>query len=136
MSEADLQASIRDIAEALGYRVYHTHDSRRSDAGFPDLVMVRGERLVFRELKRAGKHPTEPQRAWIRDLEATGADVDVWRPDDLLSGRVMTHLYAKHTPPRPDPLQAVVEIVEGAESEGQGFVPVSTIREAIERGNR
>ena len=39
-----------DLARTLGWRVYHTYDSRRSQPGFPDLVLVR-ERILFLELK-------------------------------------------------------------------------------------
>ncbi|MEM9521589.1 MAG: hypothetical protein AAGA37_19930 [Actinomycetota bacterium] len=36
MTEADLQASVIEIAEAHGWRVFHDNDSRMNHAGFPD----------------------------------------------------------------------------------------------------
>ena len=52
MSEAQFQSHVVALAHRLGWLVYHTRDSRRSEPGFPDLVMVRG-RTLFREIGRA-----------------------------------------------------------------------------------
>ena len=35
MKEADFQATVIELAELQGWRVYHTHDSRRSQPGLP-----------------------------------------------------------------------------------------------------
>jgi hypothetical protein len=96
MPEAELQTKVLRLATDLGFLAYHTHDSRRSQRGWPDLVLAhpgRG-RLLFRELKQQGKYPTPEQRRWLTTLEATGADVGVWRPMDLLSERVLAELRA------------------------------------------
>jgi hypothetical protein len=61
---------------------FHDGFSRRSEAGFPDLVLVRDGRLLFRELKTATGTLSEAQRRWIAALELAGADVRVWRPGD------------------------------------------------------
>jgi len=79
-SESSFQAQVIRTARSLGWRHYHTHDSRRSEPGFPDLVLVR-ERLVFVELKRSpGDHLSIAQRAWALDLVAAGAEVHCWDP--------------------------------------------------------
>ena len=39
--EADFQAQVVKLALLLGWKVYHTHDSRRSREGFPDLILIR-----------------------------------------------------------------------------------------------
>jgi hypothetical protein len=49
-------------------------------AGFPDLVLVKGNRLVFAELKREKGKVTEAQKVWLKRLEATGAECYIWRP--------------------------------------------------------
>ena len=54
MSEKDWQQAVIDYARLRGYLVYHTHDSRRSEPGFPDLICLRAGRLVVMELKSAG----------------------------------------------------------------------------------
>lgn len=71
-SEAAFQVRVLELAERLGYELrYHTHDSRRSEPGFPDLTLVRprDHRLVFLELKAGRKQPTVRQRWWIEQLD-------------------------------------------------------------------
>lgn len=85
ISEKDFQASVIAAAELYGWMSYHTHDSRRSEPGFVDLVLVHpGRRLVkFRELKTYTGRITLDQKKWLNALEAAGADVGVWRPAEL-----------------------------------------------------
>jgi hypothetical protein len=68
------------LAHLQGWRCYHTFDSRRSAPGFPDLVLVRGESLLFVECEtdRGGVSPAQAQ--WIEALRGTGAEVRLWRP--------------------------------------------------------
>ena len=87
-SEDQLQSQITEAATVLGWLWYHTHNSRRSPAGFPDLVLVRGDRVIFAELKVWNKKPTEKQERWLGALDATAAEVYVWRPQDWLDGTV------------------------------------------------
>jgi hypothetical protein len=91
-SEEELQANVLRTAGLLGWRYYHTRDSRKSAGGFPDLVLVRPPRLVFVELKRlperlAAGRPTAEQQAWIEDLSEIDrlirADAAACRPDDI-----------------------------------------------------
>ena len=84
--EKDWQRQVRDLADMLGYRrAYHTFDSRRSDTGFPDLVLVSRQRrrVVYLELKREKGKVTDTQASWIRDLHHAGAEVYVARPRHL-----------------------------------------------------
>ena len=63
MTEKELQAAVVELAGYLKWRCYHTYDSRRSNAGFPDLTMVRYGRLIFAELKsEKGKATTVTKR--------------------------------------------------------------------------
>ena len=82
VTERQFQAAIIDLARWTGWRWYHTHDSRRSVAGFPDLTLVRDTRLMFAELKAERGKVSGDQQAWIDALRAAGADVRVWRPGD------------------------------------------------------
>jgi len=87
--ESKLQGWVRQCAVARGWLHYHTHNSRRSEAGFPDSVMVRGSRIVFAELKRQDKKPTLEQRAWLDALAAAGmVETYVWRPSDWDDGTI------------------------------------------------
>lgn len=88
VSENALQGFVREVALLRGWRYYHTRDSRGSDGGFPDTVLARRPRLIFAELKTAGKNPTPAQAAWLGELEGIATsrpalEVYVWRPADL-----------------------------------------------------
>lgn len=108
MTEDELLAEVRALAQGLGWLDYHTHRSQHSPAGFPDLVLVRRERLVFSELKREGKDPTPKQVEWLDGLYAVEANLEqhagvfpigpspvtvhVWRPTQLLDGTIANTL--------------------------------------------
>ena len=51
VTEAAWQQTVIEAADLLGWFVYHNPDSRRSTAGFPDLVLIRAPRVMFLELK-------------------------------------------------------------------------------------
>ena len=83
LSERDFQAQLIQLAELTGWRTYHTYDSRRSNPGFPDLVLVRAPRVIFAELKRERGRVTDAQRAWAEELaECAGVEYYLWRPSD------------------------------------------------------
>jgi hypothetical protein len=93
--EKEWQSTVVTLAKQLGWLTYHTHDSRRSAHGFPDLVCVR-DRVVYLELKRENRKTsklTDDQKVWIRWLIDAGAEVYVVRPSrlqavaDMLSSR-------------------------------------------------
>jgi len=102
MTEATLQLNITGAARDLGWRAYHTHDSRRSQPGFPDLCLIHGrqDRCLFAELKTEAGRTTKEQRAWAADLLGlTFVEYYLWRPSDWLGGDV-TQILAKR-PGRP-----------------------------------
>lgn len=92
MPEAILQENVRRTAITLGWLYYHTHDSRHSDPGFPDTVMVRGGKILYRECKTQKGRLSAAQIRWLAALDAAGADAGVWRPFDWGSGRIMREL--------------------------------------------
>lgn len=81
ISEKQFQAQILQLARINGWKAYHTHDSRRSAKGFPDLCLVRPPVVVFAELKsEAGKLRPE-QAAWLEDLgRCKRVHTALWRP--------------------------------------------------------
>ena len=84
MSERQFQDAVLEMARLFGFRSYHTFNSRRSEAGFPDLVLVRDGRLIAAELKSETGRLSPAQVAWISELErCRGVDVHVWRPGNL-----------------------------------------------------
>lgn len=83
LTEAQFQRQIIDLAHLLGYLAYHTYDSRRSEPGFPDLVLVHpcGD-LLMPELKVGNRQPSIAQAHWLTLLRGAGIEAPVWRPRD------------------------------------------------------
>jgi hypothetical protein len=89
MNEKDFMASVVYEARLHGWMVYHTYDSRRSPAGYPDLTMVRGNTILFWECKTDKKSSrlTPAQGEWLHALSVAGddapiVDARVIRPSD------------------------------------------------------
>ena len=80
--EEQFQQAIIDLARTLGYRAYHTHDSRKSEPGFPDLVLARAadNRLIYAEVKTETGRTTPDQEWWLQFLAARGEETYLWRP--------------------------------------------------------
>ena len=116
MSEADLTANVIAAARQLRYMAHHCRPARtndgswrtpiQGDAGFPDLCLARGGRVIYAELKREGKRPDAAQMAWAWALIGNEDDEGgfpsamgngavsyrVWRPSDWVSGEIMAVL--------------------------------------------
>lgn len=93
MTEAQLQSAVIEMAQTFKWRCYHTHDSRRSQAGFPDLTMVRGYTIIFAELKSETGKVSDDQYGWLDDLGdvqnvTEHVKVRVWRPNDWTTGEI------------------------------------------------
>lgn len=81
--EAVLLAHVREHAAKNGWLVYHTYDSRRSEPGFPDIVAVRPNVVLFSELKTETGKLTGDQVAWSSLLSrAARVDYRLWRPSN------------------------------------------------------
>ena len=69
MSEKEFQSQIVQLARLQGWLVYHTFDSRRSEPGFPDLVLAHEEGgVLFREIKTDTGKTTGAQELWLQVL--------------------------------------------------------------------
>lgn len=67
-SESDRQRVIIAAAEQYGWLWYHSTDSRRDPAGWPDLVLVKPPRVLFVELKSTGGRVRPEQHVWMAAL--------------------------------------------------------------------
>lgn len=77
--------AVLQLARSSGWRAYHTHDSRRSEPGFPDVVLARAGRIVFAELKTKAGRVTAEQRGWLdalRKAKGPAVSVFLWTPAD------------------------------------------------------
>ena len=88
ISEKELQRTVIEMAKAHGWKVYFSWSSMHSPGGFPDLVMVRKDKLVFAELKSENGRVSEIQYGWLTALDEvadcnSGLTVYIWRPSDL-----------------------------------------------------
>lgn len=119
MTETELGNVIIDYAQMSGWLIIHHRPARtkqgwrtamQGNAGFPDLVLARRQRVIFAELKTMGKDPDANQTVWLRaigapqqsengesmvDVEVSGLNLGhlehiglVWRPSDWSSGLI------------------------------------------------
>lgn len=96
--EPHFQQRVINLLRLCGFQlIYHTHDSRRSQAGFPDIVAVGHGRCLFIELKTddAPKRLPLEQEAWKDGLEeCRGVEYYCWRPRDwAVIERVLTRRF-------------------------------------------
>lgn len=82
VTEKSFMATVVAFAKVHGWKVSHTYDSRRSEPGVPDLLMVRKGVLVFAELKTDVGVVSAFQMDWLKVLRETVNQVYVWRPSD------------------------------------------------------
>ena len=83
MNERELEADIKELAGVFHWQYYHTWRSIHSAAGFPDVVMVRGDRVIFAELKSEKAKVSPRQQEWLDALTGTGkVEVYLFRPEN------------------------------------------------------
>ena len=82
ITEKAFQQAVVDLARLNGWLCYHTYDSRRSEPGFPDLVLLKGRWIIFPELKTEKGRLRPEQRTWLDALREVGIPAPIWRPSD------------------------------------------------------
>lgn len=91
MTERQWQTTVEQALTAAGWRWYHAPDNRpggrtgriqKVTAGFPDLIAVRGGRLLALELKAQRGRLGPAQQEWLDALALAGAEVAVYKPSD------------------------------------------------------
>ncbi len=98
MTEAQLQSAIIDLAHALGYRAAHFRPALTSKGwrtpvsadgkGFPDLNLVKKDRVVYIECKSEKGKQSPEQIEWEMAIRASGAEYFLFRPSDWLNDKV------------------------------------------------
>ena len=119
MREKVMQQAIITLAKLNGWLVYHTHDSRKSERGFPDLVMVHPDRgeCLFVELKSETGKLTPSQGKWLEALLEVKARprTYLWRPVDWQSGLIESLLRFRRVEPVRAPVSdATADATEAA----------------------
>lgn len=94
LSERDFTAAVVDLAHHCQWQCAHFYPLRRADgtwrtpvmgdgAGFPDLVLIRDDRLVVIELKSEKGRLEASQERWLALFRGVpGVEVAVFRPRD------------------------------------------------------
>lgn len=92
-SERECQATIVAIAKMFGWRVHAERPAQagkgwrtpiQGHAGFPDLVLVRDDRVLAVELKRKPNRLEDDQREWLEALAVAGVETRVvWVPEGM-----------------------------------------------------
>jgi hypothetical protein len=99
VTERQLQLSVLVLARLRGFAVAHFRPGRTlrggwrtpvaaDGAGWPDLVLVKDNRCLFRELKGDGGRLRPEQVAWIARLIAAGQDARIWTATDWRDGTI------------------------------------------------
>jgi hypothetical protein len=111
MAESTLTSAVLRAFKHAGWLTMHMHSSRHahylaSTKGFPDILALRGNRLVIAELKGRNAEgyvgtPEPRQRVWLKAWQdfaesarpffaasSGGVEVYVWGPDNLSNGDV------------------------------------------------
>ena len=98
ISESDFLNTIIEYAQLRGWlcahfrsvkvqrqdgSVYYQTPVQAEGKGYPDLCLVRGDRLVFAEVKAISGRVSQEQKEWLEALTHTGkCEVYVWQPND------------------------------------------------------
>ena len=94
ISEEAFTAQVIHLARWFGWKVAHFRPAmtkrgrwvtavQGDGAGFPDLVLVRANRLIFAELKAERGRLAPKQEAWLESLKNAGMQACLWRPGDI-----------------------------------------------------
>lgn len=93
VTERQFMAQVTDLAEMLGWSWAHFRPAQTSKgwrtpvsgplgAGFPDLLLVRGDRIVAAELKSQDGRLSTAQRE-VLDIIGRAVPTYCWRPTDF-----------------------------------------------------
>lgn len=120
MTEAELQQTVIESAQVLGWRVAHFRPAMTAKgwrtpveadgAGFPDLLMIRDDQIIVAELKREDKRKgrvRQSQREWLEAFAGAGVYAATWRPSHLLSGMIHEVLRRRSRPVTVDDVRGI-----------------------------
>jgi hypothetical protein len=99
--ERTFQRDVIELAHVLAWTVAHFRPAMTKHgwrtpagadgAGWPDLVLVGRDQILYRELKTRKGRLSDDQKAWRDLITRNGGDYSVWRPADW-KVRIITEL--------------------------------------------
>lgn len=91
LSETEFRNEVMRLMHENGHGVWQLDPQRQRS--IPDLLIVtKSGKALFRELKAVGGSLSEGQETKILEMLEQGADVAVWEPNDLESGRILNEV--------------------------------------------
>ncbi len=82
--EKEWQKRVEGALRQYGWLVYHTLRSKGSTPGYPDICAVKGERLLYAELKTEKGKLSAAQNEWMDALARVPcAETYIWRPSQF-----------------------------------------------------
>lgn len=146
LAERAFQEQVIGLLRVYGWRlIYHAPDNRPAGRtgrpqrlaapegrGFPDIVAVKGARLLFAELKAKGGRVAPEQRAWVAALDAVGEAVEEVRSH--VARLTMGAEFAEHVSVSahlwtPDDWDELHDIIRGRAPRRDDLDPPPAIRE-------
>ena len=83
VTEKAFQASIIQLLKLKNILHFHDNDSRRNNAGLPDLIVIKNDTIFLWELKSEKGKLRPSQEVWLDALsKVKKVDVRVLRPND------------------------------------------------------
>lgn len=94
LTESGFQRQVVELATILGWHTAHFRPAQTSKGwrtpvsgdlgkGWPDLILARGRRLIFAEIKADKGRLSEDQERVLNVLGATGTETHTWWPADF-----------------------------------------------------
>ena len=88
VTERQIQEMVRQTALKFGWLAYHSWTSLYSPSGYPDVVALRGERLVVAEIKGPRGKLSPEQWVWLDGwLNIPNAEVYLWQVNKMVDDR-------------------------------------------------
>ena len=90
-NERELTDLVVSLCDEGGWLCHHDRPAKtdkgwrtaiQGDAGMPDIIALRGDRLLVAELKHGRNKPTAEQELWLEAFRQVGAEVYVFRTGD------------------------------------------------------
>lgn len=87
MTEKEFQSWLVDLAHLYKWKTMHILRPKGTEAGWPDLVLIKAPRLIFAELKTMKGKATAAQTWWgnaLVEVAAANSTIEyhLWRPSD------------------------------------------------------
>ena len=92
ITESEFLGQVIDLAHIYGWKCVHFRPAMTSKGwrtavqadgkGFPDLFMIRENRIIFAELKSDNGKLSSEQVDWLNALQPVG-EVFIWKPEDF-----------------------------------------------------